>query len=102
MATIAVNPYLDGNFASVHEEITAETLQVIGELPSELSGMFVRNGPNPQWSPIGQYHWFDGDGMLHGVRISNGTATYRNRYVQTTGCRWITPTEPTKILPTLP
>jgi carotenoid cleavage dioxygenase-like enzyme len=85
MATIAVNPYLDGNFAPVHEETTADTLQVIGELPSELSGMFVRNGPNPQCSPIGQYHWFDGDGMLHGVRISNGTATYRNRYVQTTG-----------------
>jgi len=47
--------------------------------------MFVRNGPNPQWSPIGRYHWFDGDGMLHGVRISNGKASYRNRYVRTKG-----------------
>ncbi len=83
--TAAVNPYLDGNFAPVHEEITANTLKVIGELPSELSGMFVRNGPNPQWTPLGQYHWFDGDGMLHGVRISNGKATYRNRYVRTRG-----------------
>ena len=83
MATTKVNPYLDGNFAPVDEEITANTLQVIGELPPDLSGMFVRNGPNPQWTPIGKYHWFDGDGMLHGVRISNGKATYRNRYVQT-------------------
>lgn len=85
MVTTAVNPYLDGNFAPVHEEITTEKLPVIGELPLDLSGMFVRNGPNPQWTPIGQYHWFDGDGMLHGVQISNGIATYRNRYVQTIG-----------------
>lgn len=85
MLTTAVNPYLDGNFAPVREEITADTLSVIGELPLELSGIFVRTGSNPQWPPIGQYHWFDGDGMLHGVRISNGKATYRNRYVQTAG-----------------
>lgn len=85
MATIAGNPYLDRNFAPVHEEITTDKLPVIGELPLDLLGIFVRNGPNPQWTPIGQYHWFDGDGMLHGVQISNGIATYRNRYIQTTG-----------------
>ncbi|MEH1873845.1 carotenoid oxygenase family protein [Nostoc sp.] len=85
MVTIAVNPYLDRNFAPVREEITTDKLPVIGKLPLDLSGMFVRNGPNPQWKPIGEYHWFDGDGMLHGVQISNGVATYRNRYVQTGG-----------------
>jgi carotenoid cleavage dioxygenase len=85
MVSTAINPFLDGNFAPVHEEITADDLKVIGELPSNLSGMFVRNGPNPQFPPIGQYHWFDGDGMLHGVRISNGKAQYRNRYVGTKG-----------------
>lgn len=85
MTTTAVNPYLDGNFAPVHEEITTETLKVIGELPPGLSGMFVRNGPNPQWTPTGKYHWFDGDGMLHGVTINNGKATYRNRYIRTKG-----------------
>ncbi|MDB9376182.1 carotenoid oxygenase family protein [Nodularia sphaerocarpa] len=85
MTITAINPYLDSNFAPIQEEITTDTLKVIGELPPNLSGMFVRNGPNPQWSPIGQYHWFDGDGMLHGVRISNGQATYSNRYVRTRG-----------------
>ncbi|BAZ40464.1 hypothetical protein NIES4101_64250 [Calothrix sp. NIES-4101] len=85
MVTTAINPYLDGNFAPVDKEITTDTLKVIGEIPPDLSGMFVRNGPNPQWTPIGQYHWFDGDGMLHGVQIRNGKATYRNRYVQTKG-----------------
>ncbi len=85
MVASAVNPFLDGNFAPVREEVTADNLKIIGELPSDLSGMFVRNGPNPQWQPKGQYHWFDGDGMLHGVRIANGKASYRNRYVRTKG-----------------
>ena len=85
MVASAVNPFLDGNFAPVREEIAADELKIIGELPPDLSGMFVRNGPNPQWQPKGQYHWFDGDGMLHGVRISNGKASYRNRYVRTKG-----------------
>ncbi|MGB2925788.1 MAG: carotenoid oxygenase family protein, partial [Limnothrix sp.] len=47
--------------------------------------MFLRNGPNPQFAPIGRYHWFDGDGMIHGVHLQNGKASYRNRYVQTKG-----------------
>jgi carotenoid cleavage dioxygenase len=85
MTITAVNPFLEGNFAPVHQEIKADELTVIGELPSHLSGMFVRNGPNPQFPPIGQYHWFDGDGMLHGVRIKDGKASYLNRYVQTRG-----------------
>ncbi|KYC40292.1 9-cis-epoxycarotenoid dioxygenase [Scytonema hofmannii PCC 7110] len=85
MVTTTENPFLSGNFAPVQKEMTSSTLQVKGKLPSHLSGMFVRNGSNPQWEPIGQYHWFDGDGMLHGVRISDGKATYRNRYVRTKG-----------------
>ena len=85
MPTTQVNPYLDGNFAPQDREITSDTLTVIGELPPELSGMFLRNGPNPQFSPTGQYHWFDGDGMIHGVRIHNGQAQYQNRYVRTRG-----------------
>ena len=53
--------------------------------PLICQGCSLRNGPNPQYSPLGQYHWFDGDGMLHGVRIHNGQAEYRNRYVRTKG-----------------
>lgn len=81
----AVSPYLQSNFAPVHQEVTLDELVVIGELPSDLSGMYVRNGPNPRFAPIGLYQWFDGDGMLHGVQINNGKASYRNRYVRTQG-----------------
>lgn len=75
--------FLQDNFAPVKEEITASDLPVIGQLPQELSGMFLRVGPNPLFPPVGIYHWFDGDGMLHGVNIKDGKASYRNRYVQT-------------------
>lgn len=79
------NPFLTDNFAPVKEEIILENLPVIGKIPDNLNGSFVRNGPNPQYDPIGQYHWFDGDGMLHQVEIKQGKATYRNRYVKTPG-----------------
>jgi len=77
--------YLTDNFAPVKKEITADNLTVEGELPKELEGMFLRNGPNPQFKPIGLHHWLDGDGMLHCVEISNGKASYRNGYIRTDG-----------------
>ena len=41
------NPYLEGNFAPIADEVTATNLQVEGELPKELNGRYLRNGPNP-------------------------------------------------------
>ncbi len=77
------NSYLSENYAPVESEITAFDLQVIGELPAELSGRYLRNGPNPA-GPVdpANHHWFSGDGMVHGVCLQNGAAKwYRNRYV---------------------
>ena len=65
-------------------EITAFDLPVTGTLPRELSGCYLRNGPNPmgledpgyRW---GEGHWFLGAGMVHGVRLRDGRAEwYRN------------------------
>lgn len=79
------SPYLEGNFAPVREEVTRDDLPITGELPAAMEGMFVRTGPNPQFDVIKGYHWFGGDGMLHGVRVKDGKASYRNRYVQSEG-----------------
>ncbi len=76
------NIWLSGNRAPVREEREFASLQVLGELPRELSGMLLRNGPNPQFEPKGRYHWWDGDGMLHGIALENGRASYRNRWVR--------------------
>jgi len=81
------NASMAGPFAPIHTEIVAQDLQVIGDLPQDLNGMYVRNGPSPAHAPHGKYHWFDGDGMLHSVRFQGGRATYRNRWVETDGLK---------------
>ena len=74
--------YLRGNFAPVEHEVSATDLEVRGDIPAELNGLYLRNGPNPFGYDPG--HWFGGDGMIHGVRLEEGRAAwYRNRYVQT-------------------
>ncbi|MEO1059055.1 MAG: carotenoid oxygenase family protein [Actinomycetota bacterium] len=74
--------YLRGNYAPVESEVESFDLPVHGTLPPELNGRFFRNGANPQGSRPS--HWFDGDGMLHGIRLHEGTAEwYRNRWVRT-------------------
>jgi carotenoid cleavage dioxygenase-like enzyme len=83
---MTVNRYLDGNYAPVTDEVTAFELGVIGQLPKELNGRYLRNGPNPwQVDDPATHHWFIGDGMVHGVRLRDGKADwYRNRYVGST------------------
>jgi carotenoid cleavage dioxygenase len=78
------NRYLSDNFAPVDRELTETALQVIGELPRELNGRYLRNGPNPPGSvDAGRYHWFIGAGMVHGLRLAEGRALwYRNRWVR--------------------
>jgi carotenoid cleavage dioxygenase-like enzyme len=77
------NLYLSGNYAPVAEEVTAFDLPVLGELPADLNGRYLRNGPNPAGSvDPATHHWFIGDGMVHGIRLREGHAEwYRNRYV---------------------
>src|SRR2546423_971032 len=73
---------MDGNFAPVRDEATAYDLPVAGAIPNALSGRYLRNGPNPTTGDPG--HWFFGEGMLHGVELRDGRATwFRNRYVRT-------------------
>ena len=78
------NPYLNGNYAPVREEITAVDLDVTGTIPSYLDGRYLRIGPNPIGDPDpARYHWFLGAGMAHGLRLRDGKAHwYRNRWVR--------------------
>ena len=78
-------PVLQGGFAPVTQERVIELTDVQGEIPKDLNGMYVRNGPNRRFEAPGRYHWFDGDGMLHAVQFDRGRAIYRNRWVQTQG-----------------
>jgi carotenoid cleavage dioxygenase-like enzyme len=79
------NLFLRGVFAPTSREITADNLQVEGEIPRDLFGIYLRNGPNPVFQPRDRYHWFDGDGMIHAIEFREGRATYRNRWITTEG-----------------
>jgi carotenoid cleavage dioxygenase-like enzyme len=77
------NRFLDGSFAPVAQETTAFDLPVTGRLPAQLTGRYLRNGPNPMGLDDPNYHWFLGAGMVHGVRLRDGRAEwYRNRWVR--------------------
>jgi len=76
-------PFLQENYAPWRVEGDIHDCVVEGEIPEQLHGVLYRNGPNPQFAPRGQYHWFDGDGMIHAFRFEGGRVDYRNRWVRT-------------------
>ena len=78
-------PMLTDNFAPVPDEVTLDNLTVVGEIPADLNGVYLRNGPNPRFEPKGAHHFFDGDGMIHAACFRNGKLTYRNKWVRTDG-----------------
>ena len=74
--------FLRGNWSPMQQERTEAQLAVQGNIPLDLSGVYLRTGPNPK-SGTGE-HWFLGDGMVHGIRLSDGKAQwYKNRFLQT-------------------
>ena len=81
------NPWLRGPWRPQGREyaVTGDELTVIGEIPEDLDGIYVRNTHNNAVKPMGVYHPFDGDGMLHAIRFRDGSCEYRNAFVRTTG-----------------
>ncbi len=84
-STDLTSPFLQGLLTPVTDERDDRDLEVVGQIPEGLRGIFTRNGPNPQFAPLGGYHPFDGDGMVHAVYFEDGKARYRNRWVESKG-----------------
>ena len=80
-------PALSGNNAPVNREDVFTDMEVIGQVPTDLNGLYVRNGPNAYFPPDWRYHAYDGDGMLHAVQFQNGRVTYRNRWIDTSALK---------------
>ena len=79
------HPMLSGIHTPMAEELTLEHLSVDGVLPRSLNGRYVRIGPNPIAPDPRGYHWFAGDGVVHGIAIESGQAIwYRNRWIRST------------------
>ena len=49
------NPFLAGNYAPVHDELDVAGLEIEGRLPEALSGVYMRNGPNPYFEPLHRF-----------------------------------------------
>lgn len=55
-----------------------------GALPADLKGTLSRNGAGRVRVGDTQYgHWFDGDGLVSSLSISEGRAFYQQRFVET-------------------
>lgn len=57
---------------------------VLGRLPTDLAGVFYRNGPG-RFELGGEryHHWFDGDGLAQRWAIADGKVHHRGRFVAT-------------------
>jgi carotenoid cleavage dioxygenase len=77
------HPYMNGAWTPNYGEYNATGMEVIGEIPGDIDGVYFRNTENPVHQPIGRYHPFEGDGMIHMLHIADGMAEYRNRFVRT-------------------
>lgn len=77
------HPYMTGPFTPNYVECNATDLEVIGKLPADLDGVYLRNTQNPVHQPKGTHHAFDGDGMLHLMSFRGGRCEYRNRFIRT-------------------
>lgn len=76
--------YLNGNFLPCEGESVHTALKVVGNIPTELKGCFLRNGVNQRYAPNGKMHMFDGDAMLHAFVFADGKcASYANSYIRT-------------------
>jgi carotenoid cleavage dioxygenase len=77
------NPFLTGIHTPMPGELTLTDLAVTGTIPAGLNGRYLRIGPNPVAADPASYHWFTGDGMVHGLAIAQGRAQwYRNRWIR--------------------
>ena len=79
-----LDPLLRGNFAPCGREMSYEVANIVqGKIPTDITGIYMRNGPDPVYLPENKcHHWFDGDAMIHGMRIKNGQLYYCNRWMK--------------------
>ena len=75
--------YLRDKFLPVETEKTI-TVTHDNDLFGKLDkGFFAQIGSNPKHVEDEEYHWFDGDGMIHGLFLDKSNLTYQNKWIQT-------------------
>ncbi len=76
-----------GALAPLSTELDVLSLQVSGNIPSELNGVLLRNGPNPlsgRFEGHDILSWWPEAAMFHGMYFEDGKVMrYRNRWART-------------------
>ena len=75
--------YLKDIFRPVFEEKTLQIYHNNSLFNKMSNSFFAQIGSNPKYVEDEDYHWFDGDGMIHATFINNSFMTYQNKWVQT-------------------
>ncbi len=74
----------DGWFAPSRIEADVYDLEVDGAIPEALNGAYYKASADPQYPPmLGQTIYLDGDGMVAMLRMQDGHADLKTRYVRT-------------------
>ncbi len=79
------HPYRSGPWRPQVNEYDAWDLDVVGTIPDDLAGVYLRNTETALMEPIKRYHPFDGDALMHSISFEGGEARYANRFVRTDG-----------------
>jgi len=78
------NYFLKGVFRPVQQEIQIRVPYKKDSLFASLKGScFLQIGSNPRFHDRAGYHWFDGDGMVHGVFFHESELVYTNHWIRT-------------------
>ncbi|KAH1594738.1 hypothetical protein KXX34_001858 [Aspergillus fumigatus] len=77
-------PQFSGFMRPCRVEGEACNLEVLGQVPKDIDGVFFRVMPDPQFPPfIEDDPWFNGDGNISAFTIKDGKVSFRQRYVRT-------------------
>ena len=69
--------YLSDKFVPVLEEKTLIVEHNNKKFNKIKHNIFAQIGSNPKFVNNEDYHWFDGDGMIHGIYFNNSEIVYR-------------------------
>lgn len=84
MNTAEQLPTIAGNFEAQNQEFDYWVDDIVGKVPTDLTGSFFRNGPG-RLKLAGEEmgHWFDGDGMIARTSFVDGKVHFANKYIRT-------------------
>jgi carotenoid cleavage dioxygenase-like enzyme len=84
MAKFPSSPNYTGFNTPSRVEADITDLEIEGEVPKDIQGVFYRVAPDAQLPPLrGDDIWFNGDGMISMFRFENGRIDFKQRRART-------------------